>query len=202
LIALARTGLGTRRAGRTLLTFLVLLYAVFLTAIAASGTILALRGDGPILLTVLPAAAATIALVAGLVIGLAGRRWLLAHAIRDAVVHLRAGDPRLLGAIAYWAFDAAVLWAMLDAFGAAPALAVIVLAYFVGQVGNTLPIPGAVSGGIVGVLLAFGVAPDLALVSVLGYRALAIWLPAPLGLAALPRLRSTMRRWAAEPVAA
>ena len=41
---------------------------------------------------------------------------------------------------AYWAFDAAVLWAMLHAFGAAPSFAVVVLAYFVGQVGNTLPI--------------------------------------------------------------
>ena len=38
------------------------------------------------------------------------------------------------------------------------AFAVVVLAYFVGQVGNTIPIPGAVSGGMVGVLVAFGVA--------------------------------------------
>ena len=35
---------------------------------------------------------------------------------------------------------------------------------------------------MVGTLLAFGVAPDLALSSVLAYRAVAIWLPAPLGL--------------------
>ena len=58
------------------------------------------------------------------------------------------------------AFDAAVLWAMLQAFGAAPAFAVVVLAYFVGQVGNTLPIPGAVSGGMAGVLIACGVPAD------------------------------------------
>ena len=44
---------------------------------------------------------------------------------------------------------------MLHAFGAPPPFAVVVLAYFVGQVGNTIPIPGAVSGGIVGVLVAF-----------------------------------------------
>ena len=87
---------------------------------------------------------------------------------------------------------------MLHAFGAPPALTVVVLGYFVGQVANTIPIPGAVSGGMVGVLLAFGVAPDLALTSVLAYRALAIWLPAPVGLAALSGLRRTVARWRAE----
>ena len=85
---------------------------------------------------------------------------------------------------------------MLHAFGAPPPFAVVVLAYFVGQVGNTIPIPGAVSGGIVGVLLAFGVDADLALVSVLAYRAIAIWLPAPIGLVALTSLRRTLARWA------
>jgi len=111
---------------------------------------------------------------------------------------VRSGDIRLLGALAWWAFDAAVLWAMLHALGAPPSLAVIVLAYFLGQVANTLPIPGAVSGGMVGVLLAFGVEADLALASVLSYRALAIWLPAPVGLAALGGLRRTVARWGAE----
>ena len=54
---------------------------------------------------------------------------------------------------------------MLNAFGAPPALAVVVLGYFVGMVANTIPLPGAVSGGMVGVLLAFGVEADLALAS-------------------------------------
>ena len=87
---------------------------------------------------------------------------------------------------------------MLHALGAPPALAVVVLGYFVGQVANTIPIPGAVSGGMVGVLLAFGVDPALALASVLSYRSLAIWLPAPVGLAALGGLRRTIARWGAE----
>jgi len=101
----------------------------------------------------------------------------------------------MLGALAWWAFDAAVLWAMLNAFGAPPSIAVVVLAYFVGQAGNTLPIPGAVSGGIVGILIAFGVGADVALVSVLAYRSVAIWLPAGIGLATLPSLRATLQRW-------
>jgi hypothetical protein len=118
--------------------------------------------------------------------------------VRDARGLVRSGDLRLLGAPAWWAFDAAVLWAMLQAFGVPPALAVVVLAYFVGQIGNTIPIPGAVSGGIVGGLLAYGVQADLALVSVLAYRAVAIWLPAAIGLAALGGLRRTVARWTLE----
>ena len=100
--------------------------------------------------------------------------------------------------MAWWAFDLAVLWAMLEAFGAPPPVAVVVLGYFVGQVGNTIPVPGAVSGGMVGVLVAFGVEADLALAAVLAYRAVAIWLPAPIGLVALGALRQTVARWSAE----
>ena len=169
--ALRRAGLGSRGATRTLLGFLIVLYSVFLGAIAASGGLIALglaHGDGPLALSAIPAGAATLAIVAALALGArrptaAPRRAARLHAaadvfgeaIRDAIVHVRSADLRLLGALAWWTFDAAVLWAMLHAFGAPPPFAVVVLAYFVGQVGNTIPIPGAVSGGIVGVLVAF-----------------------------------------------
>jgi uncharacterized membrane protein YbhN (UPF0104 family) len=217
--ALRRTGLDDRRAGRTLLTFLVLLYAVFLGSIAIAGTLLALGATGsrgPVALTAIPAVLAGAGIAVSLALGLRERRRaataapdavrpaghrpsarLLGEAVHDALGHARSADARLLGALAWWAFDAAVLWAMLDAFGAGVPLLVVVLAYFVGQAGNLVPIPGAVSGGIAGVLLAFGVDADLAVVSVLGYRAVAIWLPAPIGLAALASLRITLRRWAA-----
>jgi uncharacterized membrane protein YbhN (UPF0104 family) len=212
-----RAGMDKRTSARTLLTFLVLLYAVFLGAIAISGSLIALgviRADGPLTLSAIPAVAAAggIAIVLGLGLhrrGHAGdgvqptgrlRRSmrLLGDATGDAIGLLRTADPRLLGAVGYWLFDAAVLGAMLSAFGAAPAVPVVVLAYFVGQVGNALPIPGAVSGGILGVLVAFGVAPDLALASVLAYRCVATWLPAPVGLLALTSLRRTVARWTSE----
>jgi len=205
--ALRRTGMGSRPAGRTLLTFLVLLYAVFLGAIAISGGVLAIEGAGPTTLAAVPAAAAGLAILVALGLGVRTPRGssrvhtaagLLGESVRDAIRLLGSRDARLLGAVAWWAFDAAVLGAMLMAFGAAPSLLVFVFAYFVGQAGNTVPIPGAVSGGIVGVLLAFGVDADVALVSVLGYRCVAIWLPAPIGLAALTGLRRTTARWAHE----
>jgi putative heme transporter len=211
--SLRRSGMGAREATRTLLGFLIVLYSVFLAAIALSGGLIALglaSGDGPLALSAIPGAAATLAIAGALALGArrpqTPRRAARLHAaadvfgaaVRDAIGHVRSGDPRLLGALAWWTFDASVLWAMLHAFGAPPPFAVVVLAYFVGQVGNTIPIPGAVSGGIVGVLVAFAVPADLALVSVLAYRAIAIWLPAPIGLVALGALRRTMARWSAE----
>jgi uncharacterized membrane protein YbhN (UPF0104 family) len=211
--AIAKTGIGTKRAGRTLLTFLVLLYGTFLAGIALSGAAIALGLGGSVGHAAVSggaALAAGLALAVGLGLGarradaapgagrIAGGAALLGSAVRDALGLLRRGDARLLGAPAWWAFDAAVLWATFQALGEPPALAVLAFAYFAGQVGNTIPLPGAVSGGMVGTLLAFGVAPDLALSAVLSYRAVAIWLPAPLGLAALGALRARVARWGRE----
>ena len=114
---------------------------------------------------------------------------------------LRGADPRLLGAPAWWIFDGMVLWATFHTLGEPPALAILAFAYLAGQVGNMVPIPGAVSGGMVGTLLAFGVEADLALSAVLAYRAIAIWLPAPVGLVALGALRTRIARWSREDAA-
>jgi uncharacterized membrane protein YbhN (UPF0104 family) len=205
--SLRRTGLGTASAARTLLTFLVLLYSVFLGAIVLAGVPLALgliRSDGPLALSAVPALGAVLAIIVAL--GLAarprpGRAGLLGGAVRDAARLLRTRDARHSGAIVYWAFDAAVLWSMLHAFGHAPALPVVVLAYFVGQVANTVPLPGSVSGGIAGVLIAFGVPAEIALPAVLAYRTIAVWLPVPLAVVAVARLRRTVSRWGAEDAA-
>jgi len=210
--ALRRTAMGTRRATQTLMTFLVTLYSVFLMGIIASGTALALglaHREGPLALSVVPAAGAAFVLLFHLALAARAPREdatgrfataanMLGEAVREGLRMVRSADPRMLGAIAWWACDAAVLWAMLHAFGAPPSLAVLALAYFVGQVGNTIPVPGAVSGGMVGILVAFNVPADLALVSVFAYRALAIWLPAPIGLVALGGLRQTIARWGRE----
>ena len=209
--ALRRSGLGGRGAARTLLTFLVLLYSVFLGSIAVTGAVLTIEGGHSLALTALPAALATIGMLLALTAGwlrpednggrISAAASVLGGAVRDAIGHLRAVDARLLGALVWWGFDMAVLYGMLNAFGVAPSLEVVVFAYFIGQVGNTIPIPGAVSGGLVGALLAFGVDADLAIVSVLAYRAIAIWLPAPIGLVALGALRRTITAWGHEDAA-
>jgi uncharacterized membrane protein YbhN (UPF0104 family) len=222
--ALRRAGLQARTAARTVLLFLVLLYSVFLASIVLAGAALALGlvgSRGPAALSAIPALVAILSIVVCLALATRGavepaggersdpslriRRSrlkpaarLLGDAVREARGLVRLRDPRLAGAIAYWAFDAAVVWAMLHAFGSPPVLPVIVLAYFVGQVANTLPIPGSVSGGMAAVLIAFGVAPGLAIPAVLAYRAIAVWLPSPVAVAAVPALRATVRRWVRE----
>jgi uncharacterized membrane protein YbhN (UPF0104 family) len=222
--ALRRAGLRAQAATRTLLVFLVVLYSIFLSSIALSGVVLTLglvHGSGPVELSAVPAVAAMLCIA--LCLALARRRGvaaqlgpdgesrdqgrrslvrssarLIGDAVGEAAQLVRLRDARLAGAIAYWAFDAAVVWAMLHAFGSAPAVPVIALAYFIGQVANTLPIPGSVSGGMTGVLVAFGVPVELALPPVLAYRAVAIWLPAPVAIGAVPALRATVARWGRE----
>lgn len=223
---LRRAGLRPLAAARTLLTFLVLLYAVFLSALGLSGAALALglvRTPGPAQLTAIPAVAA----VMGIALCLALARWTgreqvpsgedsgrsglhgrlsqgagaVGRGVRDAVKLAASGDVRLAGGVAYWIFDAAVLWSMLHALGASPAPAVVLLAYLVGQIANTIPIPGSVSGGVVGVLVAFGTPLGIALPAVLAYRLISVWVPVPVALGALPGLRGTLKRWAREDAA-
>jgi uncharacterized protein (TIRG00374 family) len=118
-----------------------------------------------------------------------------------ALALVRSRDPYLLGAIGWWGFDIAVLWACFHAFGDAPPQAVIVMSYFVGMLGNTLPLPGGiggVDGGMIGAFTAFGVPVEISVVSVLAYRAIAFWLPTIPGAVAYLQLRRTVQRWRAE----
>jgi uncharacterized protein (TIRG00374 family) len=91
-----------------------------------------------------------------------------------------------------------VLWACFHAFGDAPPQAVIVMSYFIGMLGNTLPLPGGiggVDGGMIGAFTAFGVPVELAVVAVLAYRGIAFWLPTIPGAIAYLQLRRTVNRW-------
>ena len=87
---------------------------------------------------------------------------------------------RSLGAVGYWAFNIAVLWACFHAFGERAAVGGARHGFFVGMLGNLLPLPGGVGGvdgGMIGAFAAFGVDAGLAVVAVLTYRAFAFWLP-------------------------
>jgi uncharacterized membrane protein YbhN (UPF0104 family) len=212
--SLRRAGQDNRTATGTLLAFLVVLYSVFLGSIVVAGTLLAtgaVRSDVPLELSALPAIGAATGIALALVVALRGDREetspagrvetvtrALGGAVREALTIVRRPDPRLLGALAWWGFDLLVLWATLNAFGAPPAATVLVLGYFLGQVANTLPIPGAASGGMVAAFLALGMPAEVVLPAVLAYRAVAIWTPVPAGAAALAGLRRRVRLWATE----
>jgi uncharacterized membrane protein YbhN (UPF0104 family) len=201
--ALARRGLDPSTAVRTLLTFLILVYTVFMGALAAAGLALATGlagGDGPLALMLAPAAFGASVIAAALALG--RRDGLFGGAVRDALRFARAADPRLLGALAWWGFDLAVLATTFQALGGAPTAGVLVLAYFTGMVGNTIPLPGMVAGGTFGALVAFGAAPAVAVPAVLAYRAIALWLPAVLGSVALAGMRRSASAPAPAPAAA
>jgi uncharacterized membrane protein YbhN (UPF0104 family) len=206
-----------RIAKRSVLIF-VLTSAVNVGATALIGVPMwlgLLPGSRNPLLTLLPAAAAmatiaaTIALAAWARRGAArrirsrGRAYValvaLSGGVFDAVGLIRARrDWRLLGAVGYCLFDIAALYACLLAYGPAPSVWVVAMAYLVGMLANSLPIPGglvAVEGGLFGMLLAFGVRPgSLVLAAVITYRAISLWVPALIGSGAFLSLRPELAR--------
>ncbi|MGN6168321.1 MAG: lysylphosphatidylglycerol synthase domain-containing protein [Solirubrobacteraceae bacterium] len=222
--ALRARGVRTSELTERLLAFLLLLYGVYLSALLAGGVAIAfgwLRVTDGRALGALGAAIA-IAIAVAIVILFAapgpvaraldrvGRRpGRLASVSRLAFAQLpvlRASlgrswqelrRPRvaLLGAVAYWTFDVAVLVAMLHAFGVALPLGGVVLAYFLGTLFNLVPLPGSLSGGLVGSLIALGSPAGGAIAAVLAYRALAVWLPAVPGLVSLATLRGSVTSW-------
>jgi uncharacterized membrane protein YbhN (UPF0104 family) len=228
--ALRRSGMGPRTVACRMIAFMVLLYAIYLGAMVIDGVGLrtgVLPGGGSFAITIVPAiaggvlfaSAAATALVPGdlerrfgtLASGRGRRARLLSKAVavpaltasglRTAFALVRERDPRVLGAPAWWGFDIAVLWTMFHAFGSAPPVSVIVMAYFVGTLGNLLPLPGGlggVEGGMIGVFAAFDVSLHLAVVSVLAYRAISFWLPTLPGGVAYFQLRRTVARWREE----
>jgi len=75
------------------------------------------------------------------------------------------------------------------------------MAYFVGQFGNLLPLPGGlggVEGAMIGAFAAFGVDFNLSVLAVLSYRGISFWLPTVPGAIAYFQLRRTVARWREE----
>jgi len=219
--ALRGHGLRSREVAERMLAFLLILYAVYMGALAAAGAAVALGSGRERILGVVGLALGTgiAALVVLLLSGPAvvtrslgrmarhpGRLGTAAARVEKELPTLRAslrraaGEVRrpslaLLGAIAWWTFDMAVLYAMLSAFTQAPTIPALVLAYFLGTMFNVVPLPGTLSGGLTGALIALGTPAVPALAAVLAYRAIAVWGPATCGLASVGRLRTTVAAW-------
>jgi putative heme transporter len=225
--ALRRSGMEARLVACRMVAFMVLLYAVYAGSVLLDGLGLGtglFGGGGSFALTFVPAivAAALMTLVGAMAL-LPGDierrlgRWasgsgrvahwvaravtvpaLAARGVRAAIELIRERDPGLLGAVAWWGFDICVLWAMFHAFGSPPPFTVIWMSYFIGMLGNLLPLPGGlggVEGGMIGAFAAFGVDLDLAVLAVLSYRAISFWLPTLPGAIAYFQLRHTVARW-------
>ena len=188
--ALRRSGMERRVVACRMVAFLALLYVVYMGAIVVFGLGLYVglfNGPAPFAITVVPGdlrphrhrdlpghdAAARRRRAAHHTVGRGSGRGArimakvvtipasAAAGVRTAIALVRDREWGVLGAVAWWAFDIATLWACFHAFGPdPPPFAVIVLAYFVGMLGNALPLPGGiggVDGGMIGAFAALGV---------------------------------------------
>jgi uncharacterized membrane protein YbhN (UPF0104 family) len=216
--ALRRAGLDARTVADRTVGFIVLQYLVYTMAVFLFGLALyygLLPGDAPFAITLLPAILALAVTALGLSLGFvppdlqkrlsAGRWKRLAQVpasasagIRIALSRLRRPDLAVAGAFGFWAFQIGVLWAAFEAFGEAPPVAVLIVGFFVGMLGNLLPLPGGiggVDGGMIGAFAALGIESGLALVAVLTFRGFTFWLPTIPGFIAFVALRRTVGTW-------
>lgn len=228
--ALRAAGMAARTIACRMVASYAIQYSIYLGALAVCGFGLwagLFSGGGSFAITVVPAAFSTaaIALVASMALvpgdferrlGTIARRsgWsgrlatrlatvpaLVGSGVRTAMSLVRDRRLGLLGGVAYWGFDIAVLGLSLKAFGTTVPVAVLIMGYFLGTLGSLLPLPGGiggVEGGMIGAFVAFGVPGDRALVGVLAYRAISFWLPTLPGIAGYFSLRSTVRGWRLE----
>jgi uncharacterized protein (TIRG00374 family) len=216
---LNRGGMPADLIARRSVAFFLIKSSVNFVAVAALGTVMAVGLVGPersLLLTALPAAlsVAVIALVLAiprlgpgrdarpgqsrLSRALVAVRRAVIGGTAEAVEILRSRDLTVVaGAIGYWAFDNAVLWATFQAVGADVPLAVVLMGYLIGQLGGLLPLPGGVGGidgGLIGTLVVYGAPAAPTAAAVLAYRIILFWLPLLGGAIAFVLLRRALDR--------
>jgi uncharacterized membrane protein YbhN (UPF0104 family) len=215
---LARRGMPAERIARRSVAFLLIKSSVNFIAVAVLGALMAVGLIGPhrsLLLTALPAALAAGSLGLVLAVPRLGpgadpppdaskpRRWVtsarraIITGTSEAIEILRSRDLRVLvGAIGYWAWDNAVLWATFHAVGASLPLSIVLMGYLIGQLGGLLPIPGGVGGidgGLIGTLVVYGAPAGVTVAAVLAYRLILFWVPLLGGVVAFVSLRRGMR---------
>jgi hypothetical protein len=101
----------------------------------------------------------------------------LADAVGDTkqlLLH-RRGRRAMLGAVAYLGFDVLVLWSAFIAIHTQPlpGFAIVLLACIIGALGGSIPFPAGIGaiGGMVGMLILYGVAHNAAVAAVILYQA-------------------------------
>src|SRR3954471_10100696 len=221
--ALRAAGMGARTVARSISAFLAIMYAPFVAACMLGG----LGGGAPAAVTwggvglggAAFAGAALLTLIPGdlerrarrmasghgrgarLAAKLASVPAVAGEATRTALSLARRRASLVGWASLWWAADVAVLDACFRAFGTVPPLGVLVLGYFLGHIGNLLPMPGGVGGvegGMVGIFVACDVPLSLAVVGTIAYQVISTWLPVAPGLAAYWSLRRRVAGWRAE----
>jgi uncharacterized membrane protein YbhN (UPF0104 family) len=216
---LHRGGMATDVIARRSVAFFLIKSSVNFVAVAVIGTIWAVGLIGPdisLVGTALPAAAATLAIAAVLLVpkmgpgatppsdagklrrAVSATRRSLIGGTAEAVELVRSRNLTMIaGAIGYWALDNAALWAAYEAVGHTPPLSIVLMGYLIGQMGGLLPLPGGVGGidgGLIGVLVLYGAAVAPTVAAVLAYRLILFWVPLIMG---VPAFVSLWRRMTA-----
>jgi uncharacterized protein (TIRG00374 family) len=224
--ALKRGGMPASEIARRTAAFFLLTSVANVLGVVVIGIGLAVRvlpGQRNLALTALPAAIAAASIAGSLLAGRSAARLhrrlqvneatgasskrstfmlqtlvAVADGVNEAVALLREANAWLIGGIlAYLVFDIMILWAGFRAFGAAPPVAILAIAYLIGELGGLIPVPGGIGGvdlGLVGTFVLFNVPITAAASAMIAYRAIALWVPAVVGSAAFVSLRRTLRR--------
>jgi uncharacterized membrane protein YbhN (UPF0104 family) len=213
---LSRGGMDGARIARRSVSFFLIKSGVNFLAVAVIGLamFLGVGPSKPLYGTLLPAIVASLCIAAVALLPKLGRggtvdpdalfvrrgitkaRHALVDGIYEAGQILRSGNFWVIaGAIGYWLFDNAVLWATFKSFGFSPPVTVILMGYLIGQLGGALPIPGGVGGidlGLIGVLVAYGAPAAGTTAAVLAYHVILFWIPLIAGGVSFLSLRRDM----------
>lgn len=177
--ALRRAGMRRRDVARRMVAFLSLQYVFYPLAVIVFGILLrtgVLEGKGSVELTIVPAAIAGVALLAGLLVTLippdlakritrlSNHPRLEALAVTAAKVPATVGEGfrfalalfrqpsrgalAVIGAAGFWAANIGILWASFKAFGVDVPLAVVIQGFFLGMVANLFPLAPAGVGAV------------------------------------------------------
>jgi uncharacterized membrane protein YbhN (UPF0104 family) len=156
-------------------------------------------GEQNLALTLLPAVVAAIGITAALLIANRAESYAaraqakhpkiavsigtLARAVEDTreLLTHRDGLKSVAGALAYLGFDVFVLWGAFIAINAdpVPGFPVVLMAYIIGALGGSIPLPAGIGaiGGMVGMLILYGVGHNDAVAVVLLYQAIGQLVP-------------------------
>jgi uncharacterized membrane protein YbhN (UPF0104 family) len=211
---LTRGGMPADKVARRSVAFLLIKSSVNFVAVVVVGVVMVFASDQSRWLTA--GAAAVAAAAIGLVVvvprfgpgerppddasrlrrAVAATRKALIEGTAEAIELARERDPLvLIGAVGYWAWDNAVLWATFHAVGATVPLGTLLMGYLIGQIGGLLPIPGGVGGidgGLIGTLIVYGAPAAATAAAVLLYRVILFWIPLLTGAVAFASLRKAL----------
>lgn len=196
---LRRHEIGTRRLLTRCAALLCLLTAfgfivnglagVLLLAGVSDGPHDLLHTGGPILVSIAVLSLAALLAVVVRRVGEAAPRPVreIAAGLEGAWRSVGAPHWRLLGTAGFLCLDMAALWAACAATGHSIGFLALAIAYCIGYLTTTLPIPaglGVLDSGLAASLVLYGLSPTAAVSAVLVYHSIAIWVPAVGGLVA------------------